>query len=99
MGPHFVPLRVYFAVFAALLFFTFVTVWVAFIDLGALNNVIMLTIACTKALLVILYFMHARYSTRLTQVFVAAGFVWLLILLAFTLSDYMTRGGLTGEGL
>lgn len=99
MGPHTVPLRVYFAVFGALLVFTFITVWVAFIDLGVMNNVIMLTIACTKALLVILYFMHVRYSSRLTWVFVAAGFFWLLILLVFTLSDYMTRGGLTGEGL
>lgn len=99
MSQHIVPLRVYFAVFAALIVFTFVTVWVAFIDLGVMNNVIMLTIACTKALLVILYFMHVRYSPRLTWVFVAAGFFWLLILLVFTLSDYMTRGGLTGEGL
>lgn len=99
MSQHIVPLRVYFAVFAALIVFTFVTVWVAFIDLGVMNNVIMLTIACTKALLVILYFMHVRYSSRLTWVFVAAGFVWLMILLVFVLSDYMTRGGLTGEGL
>ncbi len=99
MSQHTVPLRVYFMVFTALIVFTFITVWVAFIDLGVMNNVIMLTIACTKALLVILYFMHVRYSSRLTWVFVAAGFVWLIILLVFVLSDYMTRGGLTGEGL
>ncbi|MEK7728206.1 MAG: cytochrome C oxidase subunit IV family protein [candidate division KSB1 bacterium] len=99
MSQHIVPLRVYFAVFGALMVFTFITVWVAFIDLGVMNNVIMLTIACTKAVLVILYFMHVRYSSRLMRMFVAAGFVWLLLLLVFVLSDYMTRGGLTGQGL
>ena len=54
-----------------------------------------LTIAVTKALLVILYFMHARYGTRLTWLVVSAGVVWLLILIGFTLSDVLTRGGLS----
>lgn len=98
MSQHVVPQRIYFAIFGALMVLTAVTVFVAFIDLGILNNVIMLTIACTKALLVILYFMHVRYSSRLTWVFVAAGFFWLAILLAFTLADYITRGTIAPPG-
>ncbi len=62
-----------------------------FIDLGFLNDVVAMATACTKATLVILYFMHVRYSSKLTWAFVAAGFVFLLILLAFILSDVMTR--------
>jgi cytochrome c oxidase subunit 4 len=88
---HVVPLRVYLAVFATLLVLTAVTTAVAFVDLGRLNVVIMLTIAVTKATLVILYFMHVRYSDRLTWVVVGSGFVWLLILIGFTMSDLFTR--------
>ena len=65
-------------------------------DLGALNNVVMLAIACTKALLVILFFMHVRWSTRLTWVVAASGFVWLLILFGITMTDYLTRGWVEG---
>jgi cytochrome c oxidase subunit 4 len=86
----------YYAVFAALLVGTGVTVAVAFVDLGALNNVLMLGIAMTKALLVILFFMHVRWSTRLTWVVAASGFVWLLILFGLTMSDYFTRGWVEG---
>jgi len=57
-----------------------------------LNIVAALTIAVVKMLLVILFFMHVRYSSRLTWIFVAAGFIWLLIMLDLTLSDYLTRG-------
>jgi cytochrome c oxidase subunit 4 len=88
---HVVPLRVYLGVFAALLVLTAVTTAVAFVDLGRLNVVIMLTIAVTKATLVILYFMHVRYSDRLTWAVVGSGFVWLLILIGFTMSDLLTR--------
>lgn len=88
---HVVPLRVYLAVFATLLVLTGVTTAVAFVDLGRLNVVIMLTIAVTKATLVILYFMHVRYADRLTWVVVGSGFVWLLILIGFTMSDLLTR--------
>jgi len=88
---HVVPLRVYLGVFAALLVLTGTTTAVAFIDLGRMNVVIMLAIAVTKATLVILYFMHVRYSDRLTWVVVGSGFVWLLILIGFTMSDVLTR--------
>jgi len=86
----------YYAVFAALIVGTALTVAVAFVDLGALNNVLMLGIAMTKALLVILFFMHVRWSSRLTWVVVASGFFWLLILFGLTMMDYLTRGWVEG---
>jgi cytochrome c oxidase subunit 4 len=96
--PHVVPIPIYLAVFAALMVGTALTVWVAFIDLGALNDVAMLTIAVTKAVLVVLFFMHVRYSGRLTGFVVSAGFVWLAIMLALTLQDYLTRDWLGVPG-
>jgi len=86
----------YYAVFAALIVGTALTVAVAFVDLGALNNVLMLGIAMTKAMLVILFFMHVRWSSRLTWVVVASGFFWLLILFGLTMMDYLTRGWVEG---
>jgi cytochrome c oxidase subunit 4 len=97
MDSHHVPsLKLYFAVFGILMVGTALTVLVAFYDLGALNNVMMLTIACVKALFVVLYFMHVRWSSRLTWVVVASGFFWLLIMFTFTMADYMTRGWIPG---
>ena len=93
---HVAPKSLYYQIFAALLVGTGLTVWVAFIDLGALNNVLMLAIAITKALLVILFFMHVRWSTRLTWVVAASGFFWLLILFGLTMQDYLTRGWVDG---
>jgi len=61
-----------------------------------MNNIVMLTIACTKALLVILFFMHVRWGTRLTWVVAASGFFWLLILFVLTMTDYMSRGWVDG---
>jgi cytochrome c oxidase subunit IV len=69
-----------------------VTWGIAKIHLGPLNVAAALTIAITKMMLVMLYFMHVRYSSRLTWLFVAAGFIWLLIMIQLTLSDYLTRG-------
>ena len=97
MDAHHVPsLKLYFTVFAILMVGTAVTVLVAFYDLGPLNNVMMLTIACVKAMFVILYFMHVRWSSRLTWVVVASGFFWLLIMFTFTMTDYLSRGWLQG---
>ena len=93
-GHHVVPVKTYLTIFAALMGFTAITVAVAFVDLGPLNNVVMLGIAVTKATLVVLYFMHVRYSTRLIPVVAAGGFLWLLILFGITMSDYLTRGWL-----
>jgi cytochrome c oxidase subunit 4 len=86
----------YYGVFLALIVGTALTVGVAFVDLGAMNNVLMLGIAMTKALLVILFFMHVRWGTRLTWVVAASGFVWLLILFGITMTDYLTRGWVEG---
>ena len=96
MSDHVAPKSMYYAVFAALLVGTGLTVIVAFIDLGAMNNVLMLGIALTKAMLVILFFMHVRWSTPLTWVVVGSGFFWLLILFSLTMTDYLSRGWVEG---
>lgn len=70
---------------------TAVTVGVAYIDLGAMNAVVALAIACFKATIVVLYFMHVKYSTRLIKLTVVAGLYWMGILFALTFSDYLTR--------
>jgi cytochrome c oxidase subunit 4 len=98
MAQHVIPQRVYILVFVTLLLLTLVTVDVAFYDAGWLNLYIALTIATCKALLVVLFFMHVRYSSRLTWVFVGAGFFWLAILLVLTMSDYFSRGVVAGPG-
>ena len=92
MPEHITSVRTYIVVFAALMVFTVVTVTVAFQDLGVLNDVAALTIAVMKTTLVVLYFMHIRHSSALSKLVVAAGFLWLIILIAFTMSDYLTRG-------
>jgi cytochrome c oxidase subunit 4 len=94
---HVAPKSLYYMVFLALIIGTGLTVLVAKYDLGPLNNVVMVTVACAKALLVILYFMHVRWSTRLTMVVAASGFGWLLILFSITMADYMSRGWLVGS--
>ncbi len=91
MSEHIVSVKSYVAVFAALMVLTVVTVLASRVNLGPLNTVVALAIAVFKATLVILYFMHVRYSTRLTQVTVVAGFLWLVIMIGLTFSDYLTR--------
>ena len=85
------PKKTYFFVYLALLVLLGATVAVYYFNLGALNLIIALTIAIAKAVLVILYFMHIRYSSRLTQFFALMGFVWLAILVGLTVTDYLTR--------
>jgi cytochrome c oxidase subunit IV len=82
----------YALIFAALLALTLATVLVAEVDLGVMNDVVALGIAVTKAMLVLLFFMHVRYSTRLTALTAVGGFLWLAILIGITLTDYMSRG-------
>ena len=97
MSEHIVSKKLYFVIFGALMVLTVLTVWVANIDLGSekLNTVVALAIAVTRAVLVVLYFMHVRYSSRLTWIVVAGGFLWLAIMVGLTMSDYLTRGFLT----
>ena len=94
MSEHVVPRKVYFAVFGALLVLTATTTAVAVLDLGPWNTVAALGIAFLKATLVVLFFMHVKYSPRLTQITIAGGLFWLAILMALTFSDFMTRGWL-----
>jgi cytochrome c oxidase subunit IV len=98
MSVHIVPLRIYFIIFTSLMVLTAVTVAVAYVDLGALNTVVALGIAVSKATLVVLYFMHLRYSPNLNKLVVAGSFLWLLIMLGITMTDYWSRGWLPTPG-
>lgn len=98
MSENLIPKRVYYLVFVTLVLLTLVTVDVAFYDLGLLSIYVALIIATTKALLVTFYFMHLRYSSRLTWVFAGAGLFWLAILIGLTMSDYLTRAWLSLPG-
>jgi len=98
---HVVSPVTYGLILLALLIFTGLTVWMSFIDLGEWhiaacltlfwNPVVALAIACTKMTLVVLFFMHVKYSTKLTKLTVACGLFTFLALVGMTLSDYMTR--------
>jgi cytochrome c oxidase subunit 4 len=94
MTQHVVPRQVYYRVFAALLALTLLTVGAAHVDLGSLNIALALGIAICKALLVMLFFMHLRYSTHLTWIVAAAGVIWLGHLILFSMTDYLTRSWL-----
>ena len=98
MSEHVVPVSVYYRIFLALMVLTAITVAAAYPDFGRFNAVIALTIAVTKATLVILFFMHVRYSPRLTWLVVSAGFFWLVILILLTMSDMVSRGWLGFPG-
>ncbi len=95
MSEHIVHPRVYIVIFLALMLGTGLTVVAAFRDFpGPLNAVIALTIAVVKATLVVLYFMHVRYSPRLIRLVIAAAIFWMALLFALTISDYSTRSWL-----
>ena len=92
MSEHIVQPRIYIAIFLALMVGTTLTVVAAFYDFpGPLNAVVALTIASIKATLVVLYFMHVRYSGRLIWLVIVAALLWLAIMFAITFSDYWTR--------
>jgi cytochrome c oxidase subunit 4 len=96
MSEHIVPVRVYVTIFVTLLVCTGLTVLAAFYDFPwQLNTIIALTIAVAKATLVVLYFMHVRYSIRLVWVIVGSALFWMAIMFALTFSDYKTRGWLS----
>jgi cytochrome c oxidase subunit 4 len=91
MPGHIVPKKLYILVFAALIVFTALTTGVAFVNLGKWNTIVALAIAVAKASLVILFFMHLRWSSGLTRMVLLAAFVWFAILVTLTLSDEFTR--------
>jgi len=87
-----VSLGTYLVVFALLMILLVLTVVAAFwVNLGGANILVALTIAIVKAVLVVLYFMHVKYASRLTKIFVASAFLWLAIMFALTFGDYLTR--------
>ena len=91
MSHHVISLKTYLLVFFALLVLLALTVLAREIEDPALNLVVALTIAVTKAVLIVLFFMHVRYNSFVIRVVVLSGFLWLGILITFTVSDYMTR--------
>lgn len=88
---HIGSVRLYVAIFVALLILTGLTVVVAYFDLGLLNTPVALAVAVIKASLVVLFFMGVRHNTPLTKVVVVSGFLWLFILFGLTMGDYLTR--------
>ncbi|HEY2798919.1 MAG TPA: cytochrome C oxidase subunit IV family protein [Thermoanaerobaculia bacterium] len=94
MSEHIVSPKIYLAVFAILLVMTGTTTAVSFLDMGPWNTVVALAIAVFKATLVVLFFMHIKYSRPLMRIVIVGGLFWLAIMLLITLSDFMTRGWL-----
>ena len=91
MSGHVVPVKTYLLIFFALMVLTLLTTGAAFVDMGIWNTPVALLIAVTKMLLVVLFFMHAKYTHGLTQVVILCGFFFLALLVAFTLADELTR--------
>lgn len=92
MSDHpIVSLKTYFAVIVALFALTALTVWAAFQDFGAMNNLVAMGIAAVKALLVVSIFMHLKYSARIVWMYAGAGVVFFAIMIAFILGDYHGR--------
>ncbi len=98
MSQHVVSVRTNFVVFAALMALLVLTVAIAYIDLGPLGLPVAMLIATVKAVLIVLYFMHVRWSSALTMVFAGAAFFWLAIMILMTLNDYYSRGWLSIYG-
>ncbi|MEQ1756772.1 MAG: cytochrome C oxidase subunit IV family protein [Vicinamibacterales bacterium] len=95
MSGHISPTSTYYGIFGALMVLTAVTVGVAFVNLGSLNFPVAIAIAVTKATLVVLFFMHVKYSSRLTKLIVGMAFFFLFIMFGLTLTDYLSRGWYT----
>jgi cytochrome c oxidase subunit 4 len=90
-NEHIVGPGQYTLVWVTLLFFTAVTVGAALLELGVFNPIVAVGIACIKAMIVILFFMHVAYSSRLVKFTCFAGFFTFLVLITMTLSDYISR--------
>ncbi|MEX2381707.1 MAG: cytochrome C oxidase subunit IV family protein [Opitutales bacterium] len=92
---HRVSRTTYYAVFATLLVLLAITVGAAYIDLGRFGLIFAMGIAAAKALLILLFFMHLRYSSQLTVIVASAGIIWWAILVVLAMSDYLSRGWVT----
>jgi cytochrome c oxidase subunit 4 len=92
---HLAPISLYVGIWATLMVCTGLTVFAGSVDLGIFNIVVALLIATIKGTLVVLFFMHLRYSTKLTMVTVVAAIFFLLIMFSLSMTDYLTRGWLT----
>jgi cytochrome c oxidase subunit 4 len=92
MQGHVVAKKVYFLIFGSLLALTGLTTGMAFVDLGQWNTIVALIIACCKATLVILFFMHLRWSTHLMRIVLLSALLWLAILISLTTTDFASRG-------
>src|ERR1700752_862343 len=88
---HIVSPRIYVMVGTALLVMTGITVWASYLELGVFNPIVALFIAVVKATIVVLFFMHVKYSSKLTKLTVFSGLFTFLVLIFLTLADYMTR--------
>ncbi len=88
---HVVSPRIYIIVGSALLVMTGLTVWASYLELGVFNPIVAIFIACVKASIVVLFFMHVKYSSKLTKLTVGAGLFTFLALISMTLSDYISR--------
>jgi cytochrome c oxidase subunit 4 len=92
MSEHIMSTKFYYTIWIALLCLTVVTAAVSFVDLGPLNTIVALVIATVKALLVVLFFMHVKYtSEKLTKIVIVSAIFWLFLLLALSMADYATR--------
>ncbi|MDB6033681.1 MAG: caa(3)-type oxidase, subunit [Verrucomicrobiales bacterium] len=92
MSSHIVSIKTYLLVWAILMVLLFLTLGLAELNLSPFNVAVALAVAALKMLLIILYFMHVKFSSRLTWLFAMAGFLWLGFMLVLTLSDYFARG-------
>lgn len=91
-SEHIIPSRLYYIIWATLMCLTVITAVVAFVDLGPFNTVVALLIATFKATLVVLFFMHVKYtSEKMTKAVILSAVFWLMLLLIISLADYSTR--------
>ncbi len=92
MSEHIMSTKFYYTIWIALLCLTVITAAVSFVDLGPFNTIVALVIATIKALLVVLFFMHVKYtSEKLTKIVIVSAIFWLFLLLALSMADYATR--------
>ncbi len=98
MKPPVVSLRTYTFTWLGLLALALTTTLIGFVDLGPFSMGIAILIATTKACLIVAFFMHGLYESKLIRVIIGAGVIWFLIMVTLTINDYVTRGWLPFPG-